>query len=464
MAVLSVLLLAATSASLARGSVTIADPSNYADLTADVSDNAIMVDYTTDNGGPMDLIYDITGPEYFYDKKGSISHTTVSVDKNDTSVVVGTDGAEVTIEYSTVIKEGYGTWLNQASFFGVNAAVNIANQSTAYISHSNITTHNGAANVFAYGTDTVVYVDDVDLYSSGPTAHGLYAAGNGTIVANNVRHYSGGNRCSSFSGDNPGGYINVTDAVAHTAGIGSAIIYTLGKSYLTNVVGKTEQAPCVFSDGDQLTSFKNSELTCGLLAGTVLFSSSTRGSGASISLEDTVLTTTGEDMAGLWFGNIIATAEIISSEINTKSGILLIANSSQVTQAFDYFAGSEQNSAIKPAEVVATVSQSTLEGNVVAYNGSSVTWDLKDYSSWTGSFKLGESSGSASFSVSIDETSSWSLTSDVHVQSFTNSDSSLKNIKSRGHSIYYNPSHAQNNWLKKKTVSLTGGGKLRPSS
>jgi len=76
------------------------------------------------------------------------------------------------LEYSTVIKDGYGSNLLQQSFFGLNAAINIANASTATISNTNITAHN-AANVFAYGEDTVVYVYDTDLYSSGPVSHGL---------------------------------------------------------------------------------------------------------------------------------------------------------------------------------------------------------------------------------------------------------------------------------------------------
>lgn len=461
MVALSILLLAA--AYFARGSVTIVDPSNYADLTADAADNAIMADYTTDNGGPMDLIYDITGPYYYRDKDVTQSYKNLSVDKNDTSVVVGTDGSQINLTYVTVVKEGYSTWLTQASFYGVNAAVNIANKSISYIKHSNITVHNGAANIYAYGTGSTVYVSDVDLYSSGPVSHGLYAAGNGTIYAFNIRQYSGGNRASSFSGDNPGGYLHVKDAVAHTAGIGSAIFYTLGESYGTDIIGKAENAPCVFSDGGQKSVFKNVDFTCGLLAGTVIFSSSMRGTGASLTFENSRLTTTGDDMGGLWFGNIIASAEIIASEINTASGVLVIANSSQVTQSFDYFAGSEQNPSIKPAEVTITVSESTLEGDIVAYNGSSISWSLTDHSEWTGAARLGGKSGTATFSISVDKTSTWTLTEDAHLHSFKNGDSSFKNIKSQGHNIYYNPSHSHNSWLKRKTVSLSGGGKLKPS-
>ncbi|KAL2841750.1 hypothetical protein BJY01DRAFT_256959 [Aspergillus pseudoustus] len=446
---------------LALGSISVIDPSDYADLSADAKDNTILADYTTDNGGPMYLSADIAGRYSYSDTDVEYDHTTLSVNANDTSVLVITEGSTANLSYVTIVKEGYTTWLNQASFFGVNAAVNVANASTASIDHTNITVHNGAANVFAYGTGTTVYVSDTDLYSSGPVSHGLYAAGNATIHASSVRAYSGGNRCSSFSGDTPAGYIHVSDSIAHTAGIGSAIFYALGEVYGTNVVGVAKQAPVLFSDGAQEAYFENVDLTAGLLAGTVMFSSAERQTGAVLSFTNSRLTTSTEDMPALWFGNVIAQASLVATELNTSSGVLLVANSSQVTQAFDHFAGVEENSSIKPAQVTVSVAESDLVGDIVAYNGSSIVWNLTEHSSWTGSaYTAG--TGSASFTVSLDDTSVWTLTSDVTVDDFTNGDTKNKNIRSKGHSIHYSKSAAGNAWLKSRTISLPGGGKLKP--
>lgn len=461
MAPISLLLLAA--APVVKASIAIADPGDYADLKADTTDNALLADYTTDIGGPMVLTINITGPYYYTDTDASIDHTALSVNANDTSVLVATENSAVNISHASIVKEGYSTWLNEASFFGVNAAVNIANGSVSYIDHTNITTHNGAANLFAYGDGTVVYVDDVDLYSSGPVAHGLYSAGNGTIYARNVRHYAGGNRCSSFSGDSPAGYIYVTDAVAHTVGIGSAIFYTVGETYGTNVVGVAERSPSLFSDGAQKTVFRNVDFTAGLLAGTVMFSSSDRRSGASISFEDSRLTVTAAEGPGLWFGNVVADARIVATENSTVSGILVIANTSQVTQAFDHFAGSEENEEIQPAQVSVVVEESDLVGDIVAYNGSSISWSVSKHSTWTGIARVG-GHGAASFNVSVDASSTWVLTGDVHLQEFRNGDEKHQNIRSRGHNIYYNPTASGNAWLKKKSLSLQGGGQIIPGS
>lgn len=225
-------------------------------------------------------------------------------------------------------------------------------------------------------------------------------------------------------------------------------------------MGLTENAPNVFSDGAQKSTFVNVDFTAGLLAGTVLFSSSERQFGASLSFNNSRITTLGKDMAALWFGNLIVEASLYSTQITTPSGILVIANTSQVTQAFDYFAGSEQNPSILPAEVTVSVSESHLNGDLVAYNGSSVSWSLTRYSTWTGSVYSGY--GVSYFGISLDKTSTWVLTTDAYLQNFTNADLTNKNVKSRGHTIFYNSSSSSNVWLNSQTLSLPDGGQLRP--
>jgi len=368
--------------------------------------------------------------------------------------------ASLDLSYSTVVKEGYGSNLFQSSFFGLNAAINIANASTAVIKNSNITVHNGAANVYAFGTGTEAYVYDTSLYSSGPISHGLYASGNGTIYGYNIQHYSGGNRASSFSGDSPAGYIHVFDSVAHTAGVGSAICYTLGECHMTNVIGHAEKAPVLFADGIQLATLNNVDLTSDFLAGIIFFSSMTREAGAYLLLNESRLTVTAQDQPAMWWGNTIASAEIISSEINTASGILVLANRSQVTQDFDYFAGYEQNSDIESAEVIISVSESHLSGDIVAYNGSSISWSLSDYSTWTGSAYV--VAGPAYLEVALDATSNWTLTKDTTLMNFTNADTTLSNVQSNGYTISYVSNSTANAWLKGNKVDLPGGGCLEP--
>jgi hypothetical protein len=325
----------------------------------------------------------------------------------------------------------------------------------------NITVHNGGANVYVYGTDSVVHVKNSWLYSSGPVSHGVYASGNGTAYVSNVQHFSGGKRSSSFSGDSPAGYIHVADSVAHTTGIGSATFYALGEIYANNVVALSENGPTIFMDGTQKAYLTNCETTAGLLGGVAIFSSQIRTSGAILSLKSSKITTLGADMPGLWFGNTIIDVSLYDTELVTASSILVVANYSQITQDFDYYASYLDNSNLLPAEVSVKVEESTLVGDLVAYNSSSISWALSSYSSWTGAAYSGF--GNAYFDVYLDRTSSWTLTKTTTLQNFTNEDATFSNIKSQGFDIYYNASALGSRYLGGKTIALAGGGKAIPS-
>lgn len=328
----------------------------------------------------------------------------------------------------------------------------------------NVTVHNGAANVYAYGTDTVVNVTNSWLYSSGPVSHGLYASGNATIYGSNIAHFSGGYRSSAFSGDSPKGIIYVSDSVAHTAGIGSATFYALGEIFADNVLSVSEKGPVVFMDGAQNVSIANSDCTAGLLGGLVIFSSQVRLSGASIEISDSRIATTGASVPGLWFGNTIADVALSSVEVDLAddSAALVVANYSQITQDFDYYASYADNSALAPAEVSIAVAESALEGDLVAYNGSYIRWNLTAHSSWAGAAYSGF--GASYVDVALDATSNWTLTADSYVQNLTSADGTLANIDSAGFNVYYNASALLNSWLANGTVELSGGGSVTPGA
>jgi hypothetical protein len=230
---------------------------------------------------------------------------------------------------------------------------------------------------------------------------------------------------------------------------------------MTNVIGHASHAPVTFSDGSQTTIWKDSDLTAGLLGGVVLFSSSSRMSGGSVTFENSKLTVLGNTMPSIWMGNLIGTATVISSQFNNSaSGLLAVANYSQVTQAFDYYADYSDNNDLAPAELTLNVEDSSLSGALVAYNGSSISLDLSQYSSWTGKAYSGY--GITYFGVTLDKTSNWTLTGTTYLQNFTDSDGTLSNIKSNGFDIEYNKTSTANKSWGGKSCSLPGGGRLLP--
>ena len=458
----SLLLCFLLQAHLSSESLTIRDPSDSFDVSKDSADNAIKADY---NVQPlMYLISSLQASNVFNGSNtpSSMDHRTLATSANDTSVIVVGNGAQLNLSFVNIVKYGYSSNLLQASFFGVNAAINVQNGSRVFFDHLNVTTHNGAANLYSYGNGSYIYIENSILYSSGPAAHGLYASRYGTIVGKNIAHYSGGNRCSSFAGDGPAGYVFISDSTAHTSGIGSAIFYALGTITATNVIGYAEKAPALFSDGAQVSILTNCDLTAGLLGGTVMFSSMRRQTGAMLNVTNSKLTTLSSTMPALWFGNVIATAYLHSATITTKSGILVVANYSQVTQEFNYYAGYPDNPNLAPAIVTVNVVECSLSGSLIVYNGSSISWNMSQYSTWNGNAYSGY--GKSYISIYLDPTSTWNVTGDTVLQNLTLANNNLTNINSNGYNLFYDSNSTANNWLNGTTISLNGGGKLMPDT
>ena len=64
--------------------------------------------------------------------------------------------------------------------------------------------------------------------------------------------------------------------------------------------------------------------------------------------------------------------------------------------------------------------------------------------------------------VSLDETSTWTLTGEQTIAALTAPDTSFSGIQSAGFNIYYNAELDANAWLGSQAYVLPGGGFLSP--
>jgi nucleoside-specific outer membrane channel protein Tsx len=71
--------------------------------------------------------------------------------------------------------------------------------------------------------------------------------------------------------------------------------------------------------------------------------------------------------------------------------------------------------------------------------------------------------GEAELAVSLDKTSSWHLTGDTTLKSFTNADMSFSNVESNGFSSTYDLDAPANKPLKGRIFRLSGGGTVLPA-
>lgn len=99
-------------------------------------------------------------------------------------------------------------------------------------------------------------------------------------------------------------------------------------------------------------------------------------------------------------------------------------------------------------------------GDITCDKSSKVKLVLTEGSSYSGAF---DAKGAAAYSkVYLSRNSAWNVTGDSHIDSLRNGDKKCRNIKSNGHTVYYDKNREANEWLGGKTLSLPGGGKLQP--
>ena len=99
-------------------------------------------------------------------------------------------------------------------------------------------------------------------------------------------------------------------------------------------------------------------------------------------------------------------------------------------------------------------------GDMTCDKSSNVKLVLTEGSSYSGAF---DAKGAAAYSkVYLSRNSAWNVTGDSHIDSLRNGDKKCRNIKSNGHTVYYDKNREANDWLGGKTLSLPGGGTLQP--
>lgn len=78
--------------------------------------------------------------------------------------------------------------------------------------------------------------------------------------------------------------------------------------------------------------------------------------------------------------------------------------------------------------------------------------------------RLGPGKHTLAMEISLDATSSWTLTGNTVLTNFTDEDTTLINVHSAGYNLYYDSSSVHNHWLKGMTKKMHGGGYIKSAT
>ena len=402
-------------------------------------------------GGMSSADIDYTGATTITSADSQDGETYSSSTADESALLISTS-EEVTISNPAVSKTGDSDGGDNCNFYGLNAAVLVKDGSTTTITGGTITSDaDGANGVFSYGGNggqngsggdgTTVYISDTEITTTGNGSGGIMTTGGGITNAKNLTVTTSGQSSAAIRTDRGGGTVVVDGGTYTTNGLGSPSIYSTADITVSNatLVSNLSEAVCI----EGMNSIKLTD--CDMTA------NNTQMNGNATFLDSIMIyqSMSGDADSGT------STFDMESGSLTSKNGhVFHVTNTNAVINLSSVKIINEDSDNIllsvcddgwSGADNIATVNATsqTLEGTILVGSNSTLTLNLSDGSDFTGSIS-GEitnakgdtvSTEVGEVNVSIDDSSTWTLTADTYISSF---EGDVSNIISNGYTLYVN--------------------------
>ena len=401
-------------------------------------------------GGPgssSDIDYsgavEITSAE----SQDSLTYETSTVDQ---SALLIRTAEDVSITNPTVVKSGSSDGGDSCNFYGLNAAVLVKDGSTTTITGGTITSEaDGANGVFSYGGNggrngaegdgTTVVIRDTVITTTGNGSGGIMTTGGGKTYAYDLTVTTSGGSSAPIRTDRGGGTVHVDGGSYTSNGLGSPAIYSTADITVENAVLTSNLSEGVCIEGKNSITLLNCDLSA----------SNTKCNGNATFLDTIMIyqSMSGDADSGT------SSFTMTGGSLTSKSGhVFHVTNTNAVINLSDVEIRNEDASGVllsvcddgwNGAGNVAALNADgqELSGTILVGSNSSLTLNLTNGSTFTGkvSGEIVNAKGDAvstevgTVDVNLDSSSTWSLTADTYVSSFSGD---TANISFNGYTLY----------------------------
>ena len=377
---------------------------------------------------------DITSGEY---KSSSADENAISVSGNIKS----------TLSDITVNKTGDSDGGDNTSFYGTNSAIIAKGGANVTIKNANITTSaTGANGVFSYGGSattnnsnsdgTTINISDSTITTSKDNSGGIMTTGGGIMNATNLTITTAGTSSAAIRSDRGGGTVTVDKGTYKTTGKGSPTIYSTADITVKNATLISTASEGAIIEGKNSITLENVELTdtnnelngqSTTYKNIFLYQSmsgdAAEGNAVFTSKDSTITTNKGDSF---YVTNTTATINLENNKIinNDSTGNFLRIQKD-----------SWGNSGSNGGTVTLNLTNQEVNGNIVVDSISKLTMKLSNGSTFKG---IINNSNEGEVSISLDKSSSITLTGDTYIKSLTNEDSTNSNINLNNYKLYVN--------------------------
>ena len=369
---------------------------------------------------------------------------------DESALMVDTEEA-VEISNPTVSKTGDSDGGDNCNFYGLNAAVLVKGGSTTTITGGTIeSSASGANGVFSYGGNggsngvagdgTTVIISDTTITTTGNGSGGIMTTGGGITYASNLTVTTSGGSSAPIRTDRGGGTVYVDGGTYTSNGLGSPAIYSTADISVKNatLVSNLSEGVCI--EGQNSITIENCSLTA----------NNTRCNGNATFLDSIMIyqsmsgdansgtssfTMTGGSLTSL-SGHMFHVTN--TNAVITLSGVELNNQGSDILLSVcdDGWNGASNIAALNADGQV-------LEGTILVGSNATFTLTLTNGSTFEGTFsgEIENSKGTVvsseigTVSISLDDSSTWTLTGDAYVSGFTGN---AGNVISNGYTLYVN--------------------------
>lgn len=381
-------------------------------------------------------------------ENSNISHvgaTEISSDTTNTGISYSSNtgsqnallvtGGTSTISNPTITKSGDSNG-DDSDFYGTNAAV-LVKEGTLNINGGNVNTNGSHANgIFAYKNGKI-NISNTKIKTTSNNSGAIMVTDGGTLTANNVTAKTMGNSSAPIRSDRGGGTLTVNGGDYTSNGVGSPVIYSTANITVNNAILTSTSSEGTVVEGknsiklnnvnltDTNTSLNgNSETYKNIFLYQSMSGDADQGN-ASFTAKDSTITTNKGDT--IFVTNTTATISLTNNKIinNDKTGGFLRIQSSKWG-----------NSGSNGGNVILNAINQVIDGNINVDKISTLIMKLSKNSKYTGTINSGNTA--KSITLTLDSSSTLTLTGDSYITSLENANSTNSNINFNGYKLYVN--------------------------
>ncbi|MCR5000072.1 MAG: hypothetical protein K6A05_09555 [Lachnospiraceae bacterium] len=298
------------------------------------------------------------------------------------------------------------------------------------ITNTSVTTDGAHANgVFSYGANTVLNISDSVITTTGNNSGGIMTTGGATTNATNLTVSTSGNSSAAIRTDRGGGDVNVVAGSYDTSGVGSPAIYSTADVSVSDATLSATNSEAVVIEGGNSVTLTNSNISGNnaklngqsTIATNVLIYQSMSGDAAEGNSDFTMNGGTLSAGTGSMFHVTNATTEITLEDVDL---VYAADNDNLLIASADSWGTSGKNG----GNVTMNLISQKAQGTIVVDSISTLALNITSGSNYVGAI---DNSGTASVTLSSDST--WTLTKDTYINSFSGD---YSNITTNGYSLY----------------------------